>query len=611
MSARELSPPVNEWVIKVSGTEYPCIHLDASVKVAPCDRESFIEINPGHMPSLARCWMTGDQWSALPAGVLTGSTPVAFVLRGNAVVNFNTCEADQNEVETAAVFYLVASPEARTEVEGDGTIYSGSAKTVYECLWATIQRRWMWMCIEADYNVLNMDKTYLVPNTADDEETQTVMQDIVDDLEAAYNAKTGLTINLGTVPDNTLQPPYNFTIREMPFGTALSRLFQPHSWQIQYNIFTGAWAIKALSNTDTTDTDLMDTYGACCGYEGATASDGGTILRHPNKVNCLFPKWPKPEDGVRFTTITTVDGAGLPNTVENLFIGDHFDLHTDLSKNYDEDTLANIAADRAARFYARAKIEVRTAIFSGHYDTFMPNTQIRRVRISMDLNGSFTTVYCHGLYDVGRQDHHSKFEIRGLVKAPHFPERGEVDDKPSLFPRDDGVLDVEHAPGFWAWIDERSDTEAGSAWHDIREIEFDNATSVWQVKTGGIDHVALELNDWENVPMETRVWVWIARDDAAAPLYVFDIAGGDKTDTIVDVPIDEPGWNVELQPDYDLSNGMRGVQFQLVGTPTGGMNSLTFPVWELGFDSRGNLNWITAQSDAVVTFYCSCEEFIT
>jgi hypothetical protein len=159
----------------------------------------------------------------------------------------------------------------------------------------------------------------------------------------------------------------------------------------------------------------------------------------PRTLRCLFPLYPTPAaTAARFTAIDTVVNAdGVAGTVEMLYVGDHFD--TAGTKTYTE-SLAAIAAERAALYAARMGIEPNFWTFIGGYPV-VPGNTIRRVRWTMDGEGPGrgwrTQVWQHGLVDAPREDFQPRM---GFMSVPGFNIENELPGMACL-PRDDGTMD--------------------------------------------------------------------------------------------------------------------------------------------------------------------------
>lgn len=431
---------MNEICLYSGSTEYPCCHLPTNLPLAVNERESFVEIGDGLDPVVCRCWMTSGQFAALPSGVRAGTAAIGVRMRGtaNAYPAGATQSLGDRTLTMAAAFYLVKATPARC----------GLDVNILECYFATAAHWWKFRSVNRAYNVLNLQRDkFIVGATSSTAAVpySTVIYEIANDI--------GLT--LATPYSGSLMPftpsaaPHNLILDYVPGQIALGRVLRPLGTQIQANPHGASmvYTLIAFDHTDTSERDDLNALAAVVAVDGGTADNLGAGIA-PATLTILAPKWPVQdiESGSgstswsKYTSFSSNNPAGTSGPMgDDVLFLDHFDIGSGNTFPASP-TLSTIASERATRYWARALIPHRTYVFAGGYP-LVPGKTIRKVRLSMDLDGWFTTVVCHGFYQSARADWQMVLEHG---KAPSFPEHALS--AVNTFPRDDGAMDTHAEP---------------------------------------------------------------------------------------------------------------------------------------------------------------------
>lgn len=521
---------------------------------APADRESYIDVGEGHLPILARCWLLKSQFDTLPTGVRNGTDAVGFQMSGNTFDKDNIGAGLRNRgINTAREFYLVSTNAVRASIKGD---------PILECMWATIQQWWMWMPINRSYNLLADDKLSYVghANSASSPKTyDTIIADITSDL----GISAGSLPRIGSNSDGS---PQDLIMRQIPGGMALDSLLRPIGIHLVANPFTGGTALQFFFSQikeDAGERATLDALSAVASYEGDTAAGPSATPsnRCPATVISLFIKWPPPTpfeiySDVQLEKFHEESNAGGSNAISGtnvkINVGDHYKIENESDKAYSAaENIPGLAVERTTAFINRCSVEHQTYIFGGGYD-FIPGKSIRRVRLSVDVDGWYTTVWTHGLFSAQREDMEEKFN---RMTPAIFPEQGEnVDSNTS--PRDDGRIDIYHrTKSWWGKV-----TDPGSAGDEytIARMEGDHAGDLTEATPAfDTDGKAKEVNDVKNVPLDTIVRVIeteVVPDTEPDPGSLWHFAFGGAKDFFAEIT-DDPGsigsprsWK-ELEPD--------------------------------------------------------------
>ncbi len=337
----------------------------------------------------------------------------------------------------AKAFYLVKAAPVRL----------GLSEAILEVWLATEARGWRLRAVNRVYNVLNGDKTAFVSGASSTSSANTygtVITDLASD--------AGATI--GALPFTPVAKPHNLFLEYIPVDEALRRALRPLSLVLVADPFASSTAITytivQLDYTSTTQRDDIEALMAVAGQDGCNSGRREVIgaSMAPASLKIVFPKWPitpiewtatsltawsKYTEITSSSPLTTGGGTGA----DAIFVGDHFDV---ASKAYTE-TLADIAAERATAYWNRVGIQNATYLLVGGYP-LIPGKTTRRVRVSMDQDGWFTTVTCHSFIDNGpRAD--AMFAGAGGDNnlSARFPEHA-AGSSSGMFPRDDGTVDM-------------------------------------------------------------------------------------------------------------------------------------------------------------------------
>lgn len=434
-------------IVLFSGTnEYACSYPEPTLSMPVEEREAFVDISTGTDPIRARMWMVDSIFSTLPSNVQNGSAPIGLKLRtvSNTLTSPQT-SSDTNagtgslyrELAFATVFYLDSKRIART-----GT---GPGNVLLELRLQTEQAFFVYKPSTRVFNYLNDAKTAYVAGASNSSTGLTYTQVV-----ANLVTDMGITV-AGTFPYTGATVPQNLVFRHTNSGEALARVIRPLGIQLVADPYTNApsgtvaysWA--TYNYTNTADTSLLQALANC----NASAGSGwyrdvktGNIA--PASLDVCFPKWPTPaatnvQDGTveRYTVSNVASPSttgSITGTKASTFVGDHFDA---TSVTYTQN-LSTIATERAAAYFNRCKLPEEVWQFSGAY-AFLLGETIRRVRISADWDGCYTTVSRHGRYDQPREAWEDKWQT--WWSPPRFPEYGEGLNAAST-PRDDGAVDL-------------------------------------------------------------------------------------------------------------------------------------------------------------------------
>ena len=432
----------NQLYLSAAGKTYNTVLLDRRVALPPADREAFLDIPEGAEPLRARVWMTASQFNALPTPILQGVTPVALNFIGNAFPwppGSNPQIAKQT-LSTAEMFFIVGAMIARLGVND----------AVAEVLLVSQHYWWEWGQFNKAYNVLSADKKTFVGGAVSSS-SPTTYTTIVSDLTGALGITATLPISVAEGGPN------NFVIGNTPAHRALNRLLRPLAMRLVTNPWgaSPSYSIVQFDNTDPpnvagkSDAANLNSLMAVCGIEGQSVNITDNLSGYWSQIaatiNVVCPTTNYTDSYAVASTsnpkynsiVSTSTGFGKPGTTETLFLGSHF-FDSGLGGGSVGESLTAIANERASRFMARALINPTISIFAGGYP-IVPTKTIRRVRIGIDMDGWYTTVWRHGLYDNPREDWESRFRSN---KAPYFPEHGDTDLSNTL-PRDDGTIDIE------------------------------------------------------------------------------------------------------------------------------------------------------------------------
>lgn len=424
---------------------FPCCMLPPEINGAPADRESYVDLGPGHLPCRARVWMSKSQLEALPQGVRSGSDPVGIQITGMALASDEALDNFPTGVRDRALnffphFYLLDATIARGSIDGEA---------LYEVQLATIQHWWMFKNLNLAFNMLSDDCLFYMARAKGPGDPFTY-QDIADQIGE------GLDVDFGTVPRErpmSTGSPHNFVIRHIPGGMAIARLLRPLGMEVTFNPFAPSGGASLFDivrldvNQDAFDvTPELEAFSTFAAEDGVTplAADMTPRNRMPESVRVLYPKCPLPPmDKERYCIHTRMspDKTGaIKDTEDTIFVGDHNCVCDENQKQYKaNENLPEMATERAEAYFNRANIPFDTYVFNGHYQ-LRPGSSIRRVRITADIDGTHTTVWRHGLWDAHREDFEIKFN---RIQAPKFPEHGEPFNI-EVDPRDDGTIDIRH-----------------------------------------------------------------------------------------------------------------------------------------------------------------------
>lgn len=416
---------------------FQCIHLPPEMGMPAAQRESYVEINDGHLPVRARVWMTTSQFQELPETFRQGSTALGICFNGLTHDKDNPGNpAAQQQINFGPHFYLIDASLARTAVEDS----DGNIEAIYEINLGTEQHWWMFKCLNLAFNMLSDDALEYAARAKGPGSPYT-WQEIMNEIGSAMG------VNFGTVPrdaSDSIGSPQNQVFRFIPGGHAAHRLLQPLGMHIvcdPYSTGTLTYEIKKIEE-DAAETTLLDNLADVALLDGSRSGTKGVTPnnRMPAKVNVLFPLNPLPPmDDERYCIYekNNPDTTGtIADTIDQIFVGDHNCVCDENAKKYPED-LDALADERATAYFRRAAVPYEDYVFIGGYD-FKPGASIRRVRMTMDVDGWFTTVQTHGLYIEPRQDLEKLFN---KIKAPHWPEHGEPYNI-EVDPRDDGTIDI-------------------------------------------------------------------------------------------------------------------------------------------------------------------------
>lgn len=414
--------------------DYPCSLLDGDVMLAPEDREVYVEIGPGHEPIRARVWMTSTAFALLPSGLKNGTATCGIKIGApsNTLDSPTSGGTVMREMKYCKNFRLVSARVAR----------AGTNMAMLEILLATEQHWWIFKNSDHTFNYLNDNKTAFMAGASSSSVAFTYA-DVVGVLEDDL----GLTI--GSLPFTPVAQPFNLKFEHTPASEALARVIRPLGIQVVGDPFTSATDIMytyvRYNYADTTDDTRLNALAGFNAYAGSgwykDFLAGNAI---PLSVDVLFPKWPPPEstgptDVVveRYTIknwLNPVTTLGVSGSKSSIYVGDHFDV---TGKTY-TDNLDSIAGERSTCYYNRSNIPDEVWGFIGAYK-FLPSSTIRKVRVSVDLDGVYTMVYRNGRVDKPREGWQATWST--WHTPSRFPEVN-----PGIYggmnPRDDGTFDV-------------------------------------------------------------------------------------------------------------------------------------------------------------------------
>lgn len=379
--------------------DYPCQLLGEDATLPPEDREAYIEIGIGHEPIRARVWMTSEAFQNLPVNLQRGSGKCGIKLGApaNAFDGPTVNGTVMTELKYAKNFRLVSARVAR----------AGTDVAMLELLLATEQNWWIYRPTNNIFNILSDDKKSFMAGAASSSLAFTY-----DQVRGVLEDDLGLTIT-GSFPFTPVARPFNLRFQRTPAGEALARILRPLGVQLVADPFTSATDITyTYVRFDYTDTADDTRLTALANFNAYTASgwykDFLAFNVAPLSVDVIFLKWPPTESSgptdstveayTAFNELNPITVFGITGTKSTIAVGDHYDVS---GKTYTE-SLSNIATERADCYYKRTNIPDEVWGFIGPYK-FLPSATIRRVRVSIDLDGCFTMVYRHGKVDQPRE----------------------------------------------------------------------------------------------------------------------------------------------------------------------------------------------------------------
>lgn len=428
--------------------DYPCTLIEKGSLMAPEDREAYIDMGPGHEPIRARIWMTSDLFQALPEGIRNG-TALCGIKIGCPSNNLAVPTVDGTvfaEVKYAKQFRFVSARVARP----------GLNSALLEILLATEQNWWIYKPANHVFNVLSDDKKSFIAGATSSSAPK--------DYNAVVSSLvTDLGIATGSLPYTPTVNPFSLVLRRTPAGEALARMLRPLAVQLVCDPFGSdtdlSYHFVAYDYTDGTDTTKLTNLAKYNAYTGSGWYKdliAGNVA--PLSVDVLFSKWPPTETtGPTDTTVerytvfnntNPITSLGVSGSTASIYVGDHFDL---TGKTYTE-TLSAIATERAQAYFARVNIPDEVWGFIGAYK-FLPSSTIRRVRISIDMDGCYTLVYRHGRVDKPQEG------WQPIWSTWHAPSRFPMFNEGLYYatsPRDDGTCD------FWGALVEDCSTSAST-----------------------------------------------------------------------------------------------------------------------------------------------------
>lgn len=427
----------NQCYLTRGGSNFACCFLPPEMCLPPTEREAYLEYGDGHLPTVARVWMTSDQFkAAVPTP--TNSALLVFSLTMAGMANDYPAGTSQSvgpkTITTGSIFSVIKKEIVRI----------GINVTLTRVTLASQQYGWAWMAQPnfvsgagpapaQFYNRLSRDHQYYTDcvSSFGPPAVPYTYPNIMDAIAGALNISTGAW------PFMPVAVPNNFETVGVPYRDVIGRLLDPLATRLAFNPFTNAYSIIQTDYSDpASETAALQKLGNCAAYEGSggIALDEG-INTAPSLVSVGHPNYgmnekdytpdifdavggsPYGSTPAALFTLPTISGSdpmsgspysydGYPNPtgasannswIDTIYLTDHFGID---GINFTEN-LSGITAERANCYFKRANVIPRVWCFTGGYPVVTGNT-IRKVRIAMDCNsdiapgGWYTTVWQHG-----------------------------------------------------------------------------------------------------------------------------------------------------------------------------------------------------------------------